>query len=99
MSRERILCAAIWFDDGKEYLHQPSNVHRGHVLCGHRHCSVLGQTGELASERRERGVREERQGFLTSANRFVDRCEAAAIALAAGQIKHRVNTLTSEDLY
>jgi hypothetical protein len=42
------------------------------------------------------------QGFLTSRNTFVDREEAARIALAAGQtqkLKFQPNQLFSEDLW
>jgi hypothetical protein len=39
------------------------------------------------------------QGFLTSDDRFVDRREAAKIALAAGQVKEELKVLFSEDLY
>jgi hypothetical protein len=44
-------------------------------------------------------------GFLTNENRFVDRYEAFLIAMAAGQIIHKMHDgkereqLTSEDLY
>lgn len=34
---ERILCAAVHYDDGKEYVHQPINITSGYVVCGHRH--------------------------------------------------------------
>jgi len=40
------------------------------------------------------------QGFLTSADRFVDRREAEDIARLAGQVTHLVGSvLTSEDLW
>jgi hypothetical protein len=39
------------------------------------------------------------QGFLTSKNRFVDRKEAANIAIAANQCEKTVTMLFSEDLY
>jgi hypothetical protein len=39
------------------------------------------------------------QGFLTNTDRFVDRKEAAQIALDSGQIKEEVKKLFSEDLY
>lgn len=47
-------------------------------------------------------VGEEIQGFLTNKNRFVDREEAAKIALAAQQIdclQYSKTKLYSEDLY
>ena len=40
------------------------------------------------------------EGFVTSANRFVTRCEAATIAYAAGQITDpSIKTLYSEDVW
>lgn len=39
------------------------------------------------------------QGFVTSCGRFVNRAEAAAIALAAGQIVAAKEELFSEDLW
>jgi hypothetical protein len=39
------------------------------------------------------------QGFLTSKNRFLDRQEAAKIAVGAGQCKESITYLFSEDLY
>ena len=83
---EYILCAAIWFDDGKIYPHQPRNVDQGLVLCGFTHANIFPQIGGLVSERKELGIHEKEQGFLTSKNRFVGRKEAADLAMAAGQI-------------
>ncbi|TRD03832.1 hypothetical protein FJV76_14450 [Mesorhizobium sp. WSM4303] len=46
-------------------------------------------------------IRGERQGFLTDAGRFVNRRDAAVIALAAGQIDKLMSApdLYSEDLW
>lgn len=103
---ERILCAAIWFDDGKEYAHQPKNTPTGIVLCGWRHGCIFAQIGGLVKERQELGIHEKEQGFLTSTNRFVDRPEAFKIAFKENQIKPdaleqaiRAQYLYSEDLY
>ena len=100
---ERILCAAIWFDDGKEYAHQPKNISTGIVLCGWRHGCIFPQIGGLVKERQELGIHEKEQGFLTSLNRFVDRKKAFKIALKENQIidlnNTRGNRLYSEDLY
>lgn len=94
---ERILCAAIWFDDGKEYPHQPTTT--GIVLCGLRHCNIFPQIGGLVRERQELGIHEKQQGFLTSWGRFVDRLEGAEIAFSANQIKEKIKKLHSENLY
>jgi hypothetical protein len=96
---ERILCSAIWFDDGKEYHFQPKNIKSGIVFCGFRHSCIFQQIGGTVKERQEIGIHEKEQGFLTNKNRFVDREEAARIALEANQIKQPLQRLFSEDLY
>lgn len=99
---EYILCAAIWFDDGKKYAHQPKNINSGLVFCGRMHACIFAQIGGTVGERIELGIHEKEQGFLTSENRFVDRKEAAKIAIKSGQIE-KVNyfrdKLDSCDLY
>lgn len=100
MNREEyILCAAIHFDDGKEYAHQPRNIQTGIVLCGHRHGCIYPQIGGLTKERQNLGIHEKEQGFLTNLNRFVNREEGAIIAFNAKQIDNELKTLYSEDLY
>lgn len=96
---EYILCAAIWFKDGNEHLHQPNNINTGFVVCGRRHHNCF-TTGAILREGKkmiflERAV----QGFVTNENRFVDRKEAGVIAFKSGQIKEENNCLFSEDLY
>lgn len=100
---ERILCAAIHWDDGKEYVHQPFNVTTGYVFCGFRHGNcfspaiVLGVFRKRlrtlwrhpAYPRNWHKSRKEAQGFLTSYNRFVDRHEAWKIAEREGQITNK----------
>ena len=99
MNTEYILCAAIWFDDGKQYLYQPKNIKTGLVLCGHRHNCIFTQIGGLVGERKMLGMYEREQGFLTNKNRFVGREEAGKIAYEAGQIDQPITRLFSEDLY
>ena len=96
---EYILCAAIWFDDGKKYANQPNNIEAGLVLCGWRHGCIFPQIGGLVKERQGLGIFEKEQGFLTSKNRFVDRHEGGIIAWREGQTKEHKETLFSEDLY
>lgn len=96
---EQILCAAIWFDDGKKYDLQPYNIESGLVLCGWRHGCIFPQIGGLVRERQELGIYEKEQGFLTNENRFVSREMAAKIAFIAGQILEEKERLFSEDLY
>lgn len=101
--QERIQLAAIHFDDGKEYYHQPKNIKTGIVMCGYRHACIFSQTLMNVKEREEKGFIEKSQGFITNLNRYVERKEALEIALAANQVKDlkeiRGNRLFSEDLY
>ena len=97
---EYILCSAIHFDDGQEYVHQPKNITSGFVLCGFRHGNVFAQTGTKVFDRQNKmKILEETQGFLTSKNRFVGRKEASEIAWNSNQIKQYKDELFSEDIY
>ena len=102
MVLERILCAAIWFDDSKGYVHQPENIQTGFVVCGRRHhncyatlVAVLGDDKWVETKMDFEQV----QGFVTSLDRFVDREEAAKIAYVAGQVDQLYERLISEHLY
>lgn len=104
MTKEKILCAAIYVNDGKEHIHQPKNITTGFVVAGRRHHNcyyTLSLMGEGVSKLM---VGREGQGFITSANRYVDRKEAFVIAKEAEQclqpdlINENIG-LTSEDLY
>ena len=101
---ERILCAAIHFDDGKKYDLQPHNIDTGIVICGWRHPNcfavyrALCPNRAFAKQRVMAGLIE-MQGFVTTTGRFVDRMMAADIARTAGQIVGRRRMLMSEDLY
>lgn len=101
--KERILCAAIWFDDGKKHPHQPKNIETGLVYCGWMHGCIFPQLGGTVGERHKIGLFEKEQGFLTSKNRFVGREEAGKIALACKQIDKLRHfggkLLDSSDLY
>lgn len=100
---ERILVAAIHFDDGKKYAYQPKNIESGVVFCGHRHACIFQQIGGSVGERQNLGIFEKEQGFLTNLNRFVGREEALLIALKQNQVldlkEVRGDRLFSEDLY
>lgn len=112
---ETILCAAIHYDNGLEYPHQHTyGIKTGFVLCGYRHPNIIGvlPTNVYFEKIDENSVKvawdencpkhETHQGFLTSTGRFVDRKEAAKIALASGQIEklnYSDKELYSEDLY
>jgi len=105
---EYITCAAIWYKDLPNQVYPPKNIDKGIVVCGHRHSNcidIMKSLGELRTVRYSPdGVGESEQGFLTSENRFVNRLEAAEIAIKAGQVYRNFLSnpligLFSEDLY
>lgn len=96
---EYITCAAIHYDDGEPYVHQPINIDRGFVITGHRHHNCHTTMAILTNRNEIKAKFEKTQGFLTNKNRFVDRYEAADIALAAQQISQKTKALYSEDIY
>lgn len=109
-SQERILCAAIWYDDGNTYMFQPVNIKSGIVVSGlrHPHCKTIlrswlypnWQTDSLQDQLKIEINSKEVQGFITSSQRFVDRKEAAKIFVSGGnKLKYSTNDLYSEDLY
>jgi hypothetical protein len=86
---ERILCAAIRTPDWYDMAGHPM------IHCGFRHNMILWQDDRITRTLCH-------QGFLTSRGRFVDRREAAIIAINAGQIvkcEFVDDELFSEDLY
>jgi len=99
MEKEYILCSAIWFDDGKEYVHNPSNIKTGFVIAGRRHHNCFAVLGQILQPNLEYKALDDIQGFLTNTNRFVDREEGGRIAFEAGQTKELKKTLFSEDLW
>lgn len=96
---EYVICAAIWFKDGKQHVHQPKNVKEGFVVCGRRHhnCYYIASIclAEGYSEVKGTCV----QGFLTSKDIFLDRKEAGKLAFEQNQILELTDCLFSEDLY
>lgn len=109
MKQERIICAAIWYQEYEPYLHNkefipyhPKNIDQGIVLCGHRHGSIIQTFLALTKLRTASTCKDcsgaHVQGFLTTHNRFVDRKEARDIFIECGG-KPEFNELYSEDLY
>lgn len=98
---ERVLCAAIWFDDEVEHPHQPRNIKTGLVVCGWRHhnCYATAHALSVRMLPAARAGAANHEGFLTSTGRFVDRSEAGHIAFAADQVDRDNLCLMSEDLY
>ena len=106
-TKEYIVCAANWYDDGTKHGNQPKNITIGFVLSGLYHSSCIASFAVPYKypydEEAIKVMRTCKDGFLTSYNRFVDRVEAGQIAIACGQIKkmHYFNDtkLDSSDLY
>ena len=106
---EFIICAAVWFNDGKKYLHQPKNIESGFVVLGRRHHNcfssvqnigvALGYNKTVMVKKGFNLIEPSKQGFLTSQDRFVGRTEAAEIAHKAKQINKPLTKLFSEDIY
>lgn len=109
---ERIICAAIWYDDGIHRPQLPINIITGIVIGGWRHFNCLSslsnllypnwQEDTLENLIRIDALNKQTQGFLTSRGRFVNRVEAGKIAIAAQQIEelsYSDTDLFSEDLY
>ena len=95
-----IICAAIWFNDGKKHEHQPRNIDSGFVVAGGRHHNVYLTVADIKDvPYKDYGYSENIQGFLTSDDRFVNRKEAGQIAFDAGQTAKLTECLFSEDLY
>ena len=95
-----IICAAIWFNDGKKHQHQPRNIDIGFVVAGRRHHNVFLTVADIKDcDYRDYGFSENIQGFLTSDDLFVNRKEAAIIAFNAKQTDNQKEILFSEDIY
>ena len=94
--REYILCAAIWLKTDNRVVYSPTNIDKGIVFCGWRHCSIFALLNTLYPDGNKCCV----QGFLTTKNRFLDREEAKKLAIESGQITDTISSvMTSEDLY
>ena len=96
-SPEKLVCAAIHWDDGEVHKHQPKNIEIGWVVCGHRHHNCFSILFALGRNTSEDGPLV--QGFLTDLGNFVDRREGARLSFASEQTDKDVEILFSEDLY
>jgi len=97
-----IVCAAVWYKNGKKYPHMPRNVKSGIVTLGWGHANCMAIMGVIFPNREyvlnNKDGETTIQGFLTSQNNYVDREEAGKIAFKAGQTKELIKKLYSEDL-
>lgn len=105
MAEAKIISSAIHYDDGVEYVNQPTNISTGFVVAGRRHhnCVTIFAILTKLSGLERASKYKQIQGFLTSDDRFVDRAEAGKIALRSGQVKELKHNggdkLDSSDLY
>lgn len=107
MATEYILCAAIWYQDGKKYDEQPKNIESGFVVAGRRHSNcymtVVAIAGiEKAVQKKLENVafqmdRKMHQGFITNLDRYVGRAEAYQIAKDSNQIKFGAAAIDKEN--
>lgn len=98
--KEWILCSAIKRNYRREADGNPYYEGQNDILdieLGYRHHDIFRRFN--VNDDKEIDCHMEAQGFYTSKGRFVGRKEAAKIAYNAGQIKHPVSTLFSENLY
>lgn len=96
---EYVICAAIWFKDGKQHIHQPKNIKEGFVVCGRRHHNCYFIASVCLAEKYSEAQGTCVQGFLTSKDIFLDRKEAGKLAFEQNQITELTDCLFSEDLY
>jgi len=107
---KKIICSAIYVDDGESHVHQPKNINSGFVVCGRRHhncfatISLIYKDLSLFSDYKKEGKIKIIQGFLTNDDKFLNREDSFDVAKKANQIK-LINgkligsVLTSEDLW
>lgn len=96
--KEYLLCAAIYYEDGKKYEHQPKNIISGIVVCGRRHHNCYITLASLLGDNYDVKLTHN-QGFVTSKDRYLERKEAAQLAFECGQITEQSKTIFSEELW
>lgn len=96
--QEYLLCAAIYYQDGKAYPHQPKNITSGIVVCGRRHHNCYITLSSLLGDKYQVNLTHN-QGFVTNKDRYLERKEAAQVAFECGQIKEVGKTIFSEELW
>ena len=103
VKEEYILCAAIHYDDGIKYDHQPINIKTGIVVAGRRHhnCIITAHILSKGTLKQNPQV----QGFITNRDRFLNRKESFQVAKKANQFLipelgvSETEALISEDLW
>ncbi|MBN1416109.1 MAG: hypothetical protein JW973_13490 [Bacteroidales bacterium] len=72
---ERIICPAIWIDDGKKYDNQPENIKTGYVVYGIHIVDIffrmsIRETGSPINLQSLK-INEVHEGYFTNLNRFI----------------------------
>ena len=89
--KERLLCAATWYDNGEPYTgNMVTNIATGYVVLGIRHVHNIAEIFRREGDAYDKTKMT--HGFITYKGRFLSRVEAQEF------IGHK-GTLTSEDLY
>jgi hypothetical protein len=102
--REYIIAAAVYINDGNDYLFKPYNIDKGYVLSGWRHACIWetlkATTGKVQHEFGKMNV-DWIDGFLTNKNRFLNRKESFDLVSKNEQLTKPLigSELTSEDLW
>jgi len=102
MKSNRIICSAVWVDDGIKYSSQPKNIKSGFVVCGRRHCNCFTTLSLIYDNPAELIHCKVVQGFLSSEDVFLNRKQALPVANHAKQFvgeKLLSGVLISEDLW
>lgn len=110
--KERILCSAIHYDNGKHYeIMDKYGISTGFIICGYRHSdiihllptnvNILPIDNKLVNFEWNKNLNKHEitQGFITSNCHFVEREKAAEIAYECMQIDSPKKVLYSEDIY
>ena len=83
---EYVMCAAVHYDDGNEYAHQPFNIETGLVIGSWRHASAMQICRFFGIPNNRKATAIITQGFWTNKNRFLTREEAFDLVNKNGQL-------------
>lgn len=70
--------------------------HNGKIYTGKRHAEIMR---EIWDEVGNVKIPQDEQGFVADNGQFLNRFQSGAVAFAAGQTKHRYETLLSEHVW
>jgi hypothetical protein len=74
-NKERIICPAIWVDDGEEYDNQPKNIKTGYVVYGIHIVDIFFRMSSKGTGKpinlETMKINEIHEGYYTNQDRFV----------------------------